>query len=144
MAEKPTTAQVEKYRQDISNFVGDKAVSDYITLATAQTWRDMLNKRSIKRVWVWDTTNTIYFLDTDGVGNNEDQMHDMIILLTIAFIYQAWAQKTQDAQWWDLYTAYRTEYDNALSFAKLDVDKNESGEITADEEATTGQVFFTR
>jgi hypothetical protein len=143
----PTTDEVKALRADIENYlVEEKIVSDYTASALAQYKLDLYNKRGIKFSQIFDTTNDLYFVNTDDEDWNDQNSINLIGTLTISLVFQdfAIARAAEDSQWMDLSVMYRADYDDALKIAKLDVDINDDGTITEDEEGRSGQTFFVR
>jgi len=143
----PTIEEVAALRADIENFLSDgKAIPDYTEAALAQFKLDLYNKRAIKFSSIYDTTNDLYFVNTDDEGWNDLSAISMIGNLTIALVFRDFAINAgeSESQWWDLHTYYRAEYDDTLKIAKLDVDLDGDGAIDEDEEGRGGQTFFVR
>ena len=144
MAELPTTLSVVSKRPDIEDYTSNLAV--HMANALAQVKRYLLNNRGIKWSTVYDSgTADDYFADTDDLENNKDQIGEAITLLTIALVFEAYSIKAQDdSQWWNLYQAFRADSESLMDTMKLDIDVDESGGVTEDEEKETGQRFFSR
>jgi len=144
MAEKPTIEQVLAIRGDLQKFIlPPKTFDDYTTRALGQLKRDLDDKRGI--LWSRIYTSGAYLDNTDSTGRNEDRCHHMIGLLAVAYAFEDYAlQGAAGSQWWDLYLAYRADYDELLKTAKLDVDADDSGSISSGEENVTGQRFLSK
>lgn len=142
MAEKPTYSEMTRECAVVEQFVSDEVtMTECIDRGLAHVKRHLLNSRGIKWSHVYDSSTSDYFLDSDGIANNKDNLHKAIRVMTIALIYRDNAQDTTDSAWWGLYQAYRGEAEALLDTAKLDIDEDEDGGIDADEESLTGQVF---
>lgn len=149
MAESPTREQVLIERPDVEDYIVDNpanlGIDDYISKALAQVKRDVEDVKGIKWPRIYDTANSIYFKDVDDEAHNKDRVHNLIILLTVAYVFKDYAiNRTDDAVWNSMYMAYRGDYDRSLDEVKLSVDWNDSGAITEDEEEQTTQVFMSR
>lgn len=149
MAESPTRDQVLIERSDIEDYVkNNKAnltIDDFIAKSLAQVKRDVQDVKGIKWSRIYNETDQIYFLDFDDEAHNKDRVHNLIILLTVAYVFKDYAvNRTDEAVWNSMYMAYRGDYDRALDEVKLSVDWNDSGAITEDEEEQTTQVFMGR
>jgi hypothetical protein len=146
MAETPTRDQVLIERHDIESTIAQNDANldldDYISKALAHVKRDLREVKGIKWDMVYDSTNSQYFENTDGDANNDDTIKHMITLVAISFAFKDLSIRVEDSNFWDLYINYREDYDRALNQAKLDIDWNESGGITEDEDGQTTQVFF--
>lgn len=139
----PTTEEVTTYRVDIANYLtNSKTVDNYTAQALAQFKLDLDNKRSIRFVQIFDTTEDLYFVNTNDETRNDDNAMNLLSNLTISMIFRDFAISENDSQWMDLSTFYRAEYDDTLKVAKLDVDADDSGGITADEEGRISQTFM--
>lgn len=146
MAESPTRDQVLIERPDVEEYIVDNPANldldDYIGKALAQVKRDVEDVKGIKWSRIYDTTNLLYFLDVDDEAHNKDRVHNLIILLTVAYVFKDYAiNRTDEGVWNSMYMSYRGDYDRSLDEVKLSVDWNDSGEITEDEEDQTTQVF---
>ena len=149
MAESPTSAQVTTERPDIQNYIDSNLASldidDYIAKALAQVKRDIEDVKGIKWSMIYNETTSDYFLNTDDEAHNKDRIHNVIILLTVAYVFKDYAvTMTDEGTWNSLYINYREDYDRAVKEMKIDVDWNESGEIAEDEELQTTQTFMGR
>lgn len=149
MAESPTREQVLIERSDLETYIEDNPanldVDDYISKALAQVKRDIEDVKGIKWSRIYNLTDDVYFLDFDDEAHNEDRVLNLVILLTVAYVFKDYAiNRTDDAVWNSMYMAYRGDYDRALEEVKLSVDWNDSGAITEDEEEQTTQVFMRR
>ena len=149
MAESPTRQQVLIERPDLETYIeGNGAnldMDDYISKALAQVKRDVEDVKGIKWSRLYSVDNGAYFLDVDGEAHNEDRIHNLIILLTVAKTFEDYAiNRNDDGIINSVYTAYMTRYDRSLDEVKLSVDWNDSGAITEDEEEQTTQVFMGR
>jgi hypothetical protein len=149
MAESPTRDQILVERPDVQEYVEDNRanldIDDYIAKALAQVKRDIQDVKGIKWSRIYDATNLIYFLDEDGEAHNKDRVHNLIILLTVAYIFKDYAISRQDDGMWNsMYMGYRADYDRAMDEVKLSVDWDDSGAITECEEEQTTQVFLGR
>lgn len=149
MAEKPTTEQLKIERPDIQVYVegntANLSLDDYISKALAQVKRDVHDIKGIKWSMVYDLTTNEYFKNTDGDEQNEDRLHNVIILRTVADVFKDYAiNRSAEGVWNSMYIAYRADYDLAIEQMKLSVDRDETGTITEDEDNTTTQVFQRR
>ena len=149
MAESPTREQVLVERPDIESFIerndANLDIYDYISKALAQVKRDVEDVKGIKWSRVYDTTNLIYFLDADDEAHNQDRIHNLIILLTVAKAFEDFAiNRNDDGIINSVYQAYMTRYDRSLDEVKLSVDWDDSGAISECEEEETTQVFMRR
>jgi len=149
MAESPTREQVLIERPDLETYIQDNDanldIDDYVSKALAQVKRDVEDVKGIKWSRVYDTTNSIYFLDADDEAHNKDRIHNLIILLTVAKAFEDFAiNRNDDGIINSTYQAYMTRYDRALDEVKLSVDWDDSGEISEGEEEQTTQVFMGR
>lgn len=138
MAATPTASEIAALRSNLP-FPAGKTADSYIALAFAQLKRDLEDRRGIE--WAQVYVNDAYL----GDGRNEDRCKHLMSLLTIALTYQDYAIETSTGgNWWELYLAYRADYDEALKTAKLDVDTDGDGAIDTDESARSGQTFLRR
>ena len=149
MAESPTRDQVLIERSDVETYVEDNpanlSLDDYIAKSLAQVKRDVEDVKGIKWSRIYDTANSIYFKDVDDEAHNKDRVHNLIILLTVAYVFKDYAiNRTDEGVWNSMYMSYRGDYDRSLDEVKLSVDWNDSGAITEDEEEQTTQVFMGR
>lgn len=143
--ETPTYADVVKECSTIEEYLaGQTSLSDYSYQALADVKRYLRNQRGIEWSTVYDATNDIYFVDTEGNANNKDNLIKAISLMTVALIFKANAQEATDSMWWDLHKEYKGEALKLLDTAKLDIDYSEDGTISDNEEEATSQVFFKR
>jgi len=154
MAESPTREQVLIERPDIAKYIeGNEAnldLDDYIAKALAQVKRDVEDVKGIKWARIYNSADDAptypdYFLDADDEAHNKDRVHNLIILLTVAYSFKDYAiSMTDEAVWNSMYLGYKSDYDRALDEVKLSVDWNDSGAITEDEEKQTTQNFMVR
>jgi hypothetical protein len=143
--ETPTYTEMISRFAKIDQYVADETdLTAYVATALEEVQIYLINNRAIKWSTVYDSDNSIYFVDTDGIANNDRQLKKAISLMAISFIYRDNAQNATDAMFWDLYIAYKGEAETLLDVAKLDIDADESGVIDSDEEKTSAQVFFSR
>jgi hypothetical protein len=144
MAATPTSAEVLDIRADLETYLqtnseGAKTIDDYTARALAQVIRDLEDTRNI----LWSRI----YVDPDylGDGRNEDRSKQMISLLAIAYVFEDYFLRTAgDTYWYDVYLHYFKVYNDLLKKAKLDVDVDDSGTITEDEEGRSGQSFMVR
>lgn len=146
MAELPTTTEIFKIRSDIDTRLSEKLdLEHYMNIALEQVKRDIEDKKGVQWRWVYDSTNAIYFDNTDATGRNDDRIKHAISLLTVALIFRDYSINSRDdGKWWGLYESYKMDYDNLIDIMTLDVDKDESGTIEEAEESEKLQVFLTR
>ena len=149
MAESPTSEQVKTERPDIQTYIDDNQANlsfdDYIAKALAQVKRDIRDVKGIKWSMVYDEDSLDYFTNTDDEAINKDRLHNVIILLTVAYAFKDYAiNRTDEGVWNSVYLAYRADYDRAIEEMKIDVDWDESGEITEGEEEQSTQVSLGR
>jgi hypothetical protein len=149
MAESPTRDQILLERPDIESKIDDNAanldIDDYISKALAQVKRDIEDVKGIKWAKIYSTTDADYLTDYDGEAHNKDRVHNLIILMTVAYVFKDYAiNMTDEGVWNSLYMAYKADYDRALDEVKLSVDWDESGSISECEEEQTTQVFMPR
>ena len=145
MAATPTDAQVLGIRVDLETYLVDTAtISDYSARALAQLKRDLEDTRGIK--WAQVYVEPSYLDNTDNTGTNDDRCKYMIALLAVAYVFEDYAIMTEGTgtHWWDLYLAYRSDYDTTMKRAKLDVDIDDSGTIEEGEEGRSAQAFMVR
>lgn len=139
----PTDNEVTAIRADIANFLtGSKTITNYAASALADFKLDLEDKRNILWTRIFDTTNDLYFVDTDDNTRNDDKCINMLSNLTISLIFRDFAIANEDSQWMDLANYFRAEYDDRLKIAKLDVDLDDSGGISEAEERKSGQSFM--
>ena len=149
MAESPTIEQVKAERTDIQTYVDDNEASltldDYIAKALAQVKRDLRDVKGIKWNMVYDSVTADYFLNTDDEAINKDRLHNAIILLTVAYVFKDYSINRQDDGMWNsMFVQYRADYDRAIAEMVIDVDWDESGEVSEGEEYNTTQTFIGR
>jgi hypothetical protein len=154
MAESPTREQVLIERSDVETYIENNeanlSLDDYISKSLAQVKRDIEDVKGIKWARIYNSADDAptypdYFLDVDDEAHNKDRVHNLIILLTVAYVFKDYAiNRTDDAVWSSMYMAYRGDYDRSLDEVKLSVDWNDSGVITEDEEEQTTQNFMVR
>ena len=148
MAENPTSSQVLQKRRDLQDYIqaiGNGAtIGKYVTEANAQFKRSLRDIHDIKFSQIYDSDNSIYFVDTDGDANNDDRAKHLIGLLAIAYVFRDYSIATAESSWFDLYLHYKSEYDSDFSAARFDVDLNEDGTISEGEERQTTQSFLVR
>ena len=150
MAATPTTTEIIVEYAKIEQFIADEVtLAEHISTALADVKRYLLNNRGIQWSTVFDSDADDYYVDSDGVANNDDQLKKAISLRTVSLVYKANAERanvnqSNDSFFWDLYRKYRSEAETLLDVAKLDIDADKSGSISDDEERTTAQVFFSR
>lgn len=146
MAESPTREEILEKRPDLESVMEDNDanldIDDYISRALTDVKRDLREIKGIKWDMVYDSDEDDYFTDTDGDENNRDSIINMIIMKTISEVFKDFATAVEDSRWWDLHIAYRQDYEESIRQAKLDIDRDESGEITDDEENQDTQNFF--
>jgi hypothetical protein len=69
----------------------------------------------------------------------------MIAYLAVSMTFRDYSiQNADEDKWWGLAEYYQEQYDSMILKAKLDVDTDDSGSISEDEDARTGQVFMGR
>jgi hypothetical protein len=154
MAESPTREQVLIERPDVDTYVegngANLTLDDYVAKALAQVKRDVEDVKGIKWSRLYNSADDAptypdYFLDADDEAHNKDRIHNLIILLTVAKVFEDYAiNRNEDGIINSAYTAYMTRYDRSLDEVKLSVDWNDSGAITEDEEEQTTQIFIGR
>ena len=89
----PTVSEVKLVRSDIDRFVPEgRTVTSYITQALAQFKRDLVNKRSISFSTVFDTTNDLYFLNSDSEDWNDTNCIHILSILTASLLASALIQ----------------------------------------------------
>jgi hypothetical protein len=93
---------------------------------------------------LYDVANDEYFKNTDDEAKNEDRLHNAIVLLAVGYIFKDYSIKVAEGNWFDLWLAYRADYDRAVNEMQLSIDRDESGEITDDEERESTQTYLTR
>jgi hypothetical protein len=147
----PTDDEIKAVRFDIDGdpFLDQgKTLQEYAASALAEFKNDIEDVRGFKFTQVFDETADEYFSDTDDYTRNLNKIRkDILCNLTIALVFRDFmiaASDDVESRWFNLYTFYRSEYDNALKISQLDVDIDESGTITEDEERTSGQKFFSK
>jgi len=146
----PTLAEVQAQRFDITEYLLDtRDVTDYTASALLQFKNDIEDKKSIKFSQVFDSTNDLYFVATDGTTRNLNKIRkDMLSNLTVALIFLDYSinigEADTEAKWFSLHVFYRAEYDDMLNRAVLDIDLDEDGEIDEDEERISGQTFMVK
>ncbi len=141
----PTQVEIQAVRADLDNYISTNLVlSHYTASALSQFKMDLEDKRGIKFGQIFDTTNDLYFLDTDDEARNDDKCIHMLCLLTISKVFRDYAIGKEDSQWWDLANDYEIRYDERLKITQLDIDLDESGAISEDEEQTSGQKFMVK
>lgn len=145
-SEEPTRDDVLEIRQDIVNYVVDTKdlEADYIPQALAHIKRFLENKRGVFWITVWDVDNSDYFIGSDGIERNRDKIINAISHMTVALVFKDWSLTNREGQWWDLYLAYRSDAEDSLRDALLDIDKDKSGSISDSETAQRTQPFVIR
>lgn len=145
MSEVPTYPEVVRECAQIEQYVSDPVrMDEYVERALDDVRQYLRNILGIEWATVYDSDNAEYFADTDGNTNNQTQLLKIIRLMTIAIIYKDNAQGVSDSPWWEMYEAYKVEATQLMDSAKFDIDANEDGEISEDEETQTTQTFFQR
>lgn len=145
----PTDAEIKLIRVDIENYlIESRTLTSYASAALSQFKLDIEDKRGVSFSQVFDDTNDLYFTDTDGNTRNLQKIRqDMLCYLASSMVFRDYAIATSDgggSQWWDLANEYESRYDERLKIAKLDVDLDEDGSISEDEEKVTAQTFMVR
>ncbi len=145
----PTDAEVKDIRIDIEDYlIAPQTTLLYAARALSQFKNDIEDKRGIKFTQVFDGTNDEYFSDTDDYTRNLNKIRkDMLSNLSVALIFRDYSlnmQEDGDGRWFHTHLFYLTQYEDAIKIAQLDIDLDESGAITEDEERTSSQKFFTK
>ena len=146
MAELPTAAELKAVRSDLDQFVGEGlSLDDQMAQALLYVKRQLEDVRGILWSKVYDSDDDKYFDDADSTGRNRDRLTTAISNMTAAYVFKDYAVTAGDgSRWWELYLAYRADADALIKNAKLDVDRDESGDITDDETGELGQTFTSR
>ena len=146
MAETPTAAELKAIRSDLDSYTGDGLkLSDHVAEALKYVKRQLEDVRGILWTQVYDSDNAVYYDDEDANGRNDDRLKNAIGNMTAAYVFKDYAVTAgEGSKWWELYLAFRADADNVIKYAKLDVDLDESGDISTGEEAQAGQSFMTR
>jgi len=142
----PSEASITTIRNDIADYLATGVdIADYGALALAEVKRYLEDRRDIMWVMVFDTTGDAYWDNDDSTGRNQDRIQQVLRLLTIAYIFKDYSIKVPaDGLWWALFEDFETRALDLLQNARLDVDRDESGEISSDEESEDGQIFLRR
>jgi hypothetical protein len=138
----PTDTELTAKRPDIESFLTDPntTLQTFAGEALGYLKRDLENKRGV--TWSRVFVGSAYLDNSEGTGRNESNLVHCLILRTLALILEAYGIKNTDGQWMDLANYYRSEYDELLSVARLDIDIDDSGTISEDEERRSGQTFL--
>lgn len=148
MAENPASSAILALRRDLNNITAQidngGTIDTYAGQANAQVKRDLRDVHDIKWSQVYDSDNEIYFVDTDGEANNDDRIKNMIALLCISYVFRDYSIAVAENAWFELHLHYMEQYQSAMNQARLDVDLDDSGEISEDEERQTTQSFMVR
>lgn len=142
----PTDTEVLEIRPDLVDFLQQE---DDIATVTAKALKqvkiDLEDKRGILWNRVWDADNSKYFVGSDDYTRNDDKIVRMISLKAIAMVFRDYAiNMGADSQWFQVSAEYGGDYMELLNTAKLDIDADDSGTITVEEDAETGQRFLKR
>lgn len=140
----PSDAQILAYRSDLATYLpGGGTLQGEAATALEEVKRYLEDKRGILWRTVYDLTNDLYFVDPEGVERNQDRIQKAIILFTVAGLFKDYSV-LHGGSWWELYLAHRSDAEETLKDARLDVDLDESGAIDDGETAILSQVFMTR
>lgn len=146
MAALPTKDELLQVRSDLTEKLdndGALTLEDWMEKALAQVKRDLKNIRAIKWAMVYDSETDDYFVDEDDAANNKDQIHQMIMLLTVSLIYSDYSIDFSDeGKWYAISQDYKQQYVDLMTKAKIEVDWNESGSIDDSEEEQSGVTRF--
>ncbi|OQY16382.1 MAG: hypothetical protein B6I36_10325 [Desulfobacteraceae bacterium 4572_35.1] len=141
----PTSDELLAYRTDLSNYLASgQSLDNVMATALLEVKRYLEDKRNVMWAMVFDTIGDAYWDNEDSTGRNKDRIQKAIILYTIAIIFRDYSITVGDGAWWELYLSYRADAENTLKDARLDVDRDESGDISNSEAETLGQSFMIR
>lgn len=142
----PTDAEVLELRPDLLEYLqeGDD-IATITEKALKQVKIDLEDQRGVLWLRVWDSDNSKYFVGSDDYTRNDDKIPRMIALKSIAMVFKDYAiNMGADSQWWTDAEQFQDDYWKLLTHAKLDIDSDDSGSITIDEDGETGQIFMGR
>ena len=141
----PTEQEVLDIRHDLLEYLADDDLDTLSTRALAKVKIDLEDQRGVLWSQVWDTTNSKYFVGYDENTRNDDKIPRMIAYLAVSMTFRDYSiQNADEDNWWGLAEYYMEQYEKMMLQAKLDVDSDDDGSISEDEDAQTGQVFMHR
>jgi GAF domain-containing protein len=140
----PTDDELLAYRSDLSTYLpAGKTLQNIMATALAEVKRFLEDDRNVLWSRVYDLTNDEYFSDPDDNERNKDRIQKAIMLFTVSILFHDYAV-THGGSWWELYLAYRSDAENTLRNAKLDIDIDDSGTVDESETAKQSQSFLVK
>ena len=143
----PTAQEVLDIRHDLLEYLADDDLDTLSTRALAKVKIDLEDQRGGSVLWsqVWDADHNKYFVGYAGNTRNDGKIPRMIAYLDVSMTFRDYSiQNAEEDKWWGLAEYYMEQYEKMILTAKLDVDSDDSGTISEDEDARTGQVFLNR
>ncbi len=141
----PTKEELLIVRGDLDDYKGDRTLDSYITDSFAECKRILEDERSVVWSRVFDTDTDAYWDNSDATGRNEDRIKNAISHMAAALIFWDYSVRQElEESWTSLASYHEQKAMDRLLKSTLDIDRDDSGTISTDEEGDSGQVFLVR
>jgi len=142
----PTDAEILEIRPDLLDYLSSESdLQAEAVRAIKQVKIDLEDQRGVLWSRVFDADTGLYLTSSDGLTRNDEKIPRMIAIYVVYMVFRDYAiNMGGESQWFVVANEFLVDYEKLMLHGKLDIDYDDSGAITEDEDAETGQTFMRR